>query len=133
MRMFPRLLIAAALVAALDLAALVLGFVAFNLVGGNQLRVQLPVALLLGIAGVALLMRHLRGRGWLPSTLQLLAAALLALPLAAALFLPAHRVLTGYFSAWSNLVALWSVQLPMNLVATLLAVSAWRAATDSSA
>ncbi len=114
------ILIGAIIVAGLDLAALVIGFVVWNLSGAaNQIAVQLPVSYLAGIPLVL---------GWVRLWQRLLAASAtqvvvllaVAVPCGALVFTGAHYALSGYLTSYANILWLWFFQLTANLPALLV-------------
>jgi hypothetical protein len=116
----------AAALALANLGGLWIGFVAFALAPTtNQLGVQLPVALVVSVGAFAAWVTVVDARG--PRQLRFggrrdaVLAAALAWAVAAVIFVPLHRLATGYVTAFSNLVALWSFQLVANLVVVALA------------
>jgi len=95
--------------------------VIFGAAGGDQLTVQLPVAVVVSVLGFGVWVWSVnraasariryRGRedgGW---------TYLLALPLAVIAFVPVHFVTQGYLTSLSNILALWMFQLGTNAIA----------------
>jgi len=114
-----RLAVHSAVLAAVNLGGLWLGFLAFFVLGGSsQVGIQLPVALLLSAGGYVLWTRwlathgrdRLRLRGWRDAGGTLVLAAVWA----AIVFVPTHYVVRGYLTAFGNLLAIWLFQLVAN-------------------
>ncbi|MBN1920097.1 MAG: hypothetical protein JW892_02535 [Anaerolineae bacterium] len=108
--------------AGINFAAVLLGFaVYFLLRPAPQLAVQLPVAIAASILGFALWVyiskvlfaARAMLEGW-KDYLGVYLAAWLWSPL---IFVPLHYLGTGYVTAFSNVIALWAFQAPVNLVA----------------
>jgi hypothetical protein len=111
----------AAVLALVNLAGLLLGFLAFGATGqGNQAAVQILIGITASPIGFGLWVwainkgapRRFRYRsredgGW---------TYLLALPWAAVIFVPLHYLTQGYLTSVSNILALWMFQLVTNAV-----------------
>jgi len=118
-----RILAAAIAVALANLASVVAGFWAWRLSGRpDQLAVQVPVTMAVGVAAVVALTALAVRRGWLPGDVTWLAVLLAALPAGAAILVAAHFVVTGYLTGFGNVAALAVLQLAENLVALPLGV-----------
>lgn len=121
-----RILLHATFLGCATLFCILLGFGVFTLLRPiNQFLVQVPVAALLTVAAYLaftwLLPRigwpRMLLRGWREAALALL-GALLWLPL---IFYVSHFVTQGYLAQFSNVLAAWAFQAPVNALALWLA------------
>lgn len=120
--MSQRLIVHGLVLALANLVGLYLGMIALGAFGrGDQLTTQLPVAIVASVLGFGLWVwivnratsarLRYRGRedgGW---------TYVIALPLAAIIFVPLHFVTQGYLTSLSNILALWMFQLGTNAIA----------------
>ena len=120
---------------AINFGSGVLGFWAWRLSGlNNQMGVQLPVTMVLGITLVVLWFTRggsafgVRSSG---EYARIIGAAFLIL---AAAFVPLHFLLTGYWTGLGNILALWLVQAAQNVLGMIVAEARLRErpATDAA-
>jgi zinc transporter ZupT len=120
-----RLLLTIVVVSAINLVSIIVGFGAYHLSGGgHQLVVQVPVAILSGIAGVLLWLVGLRRLHRIDPDRDSILIFVLAFPAGAVLFTIVHYVVTGSPTSFGNIGGAWVAQLVENLVALPLA-AAW--------
>ncbi|MDP6419640.1 MAG: hypothetical protein QGG80_09350 [Candidatus Krumholzibacteria bacterium] len=108
-----------------NFAAIYLGFLAWYLLRpGGQLAVQVPLAALLSILGILLWFAIARRCRWMPGQqkewIWIYLASLIWNPL---VFVPLHYISQGYLTGTGNILALWTFQIPVNLLALFLARS----------
>lgn len=111
-----------------NLCSLVLGFYAYRFSGsGRQIMVQGPIAALISISlfvfWTILLNAKALKRFRLGSARAFAgayAASFVWLPI---IFVPVHYVTQGYLTAFSNIVAVWVFQAPVNAAAVLVAMA----------
>ena len=115
-----RRIVHAGVLAIANLGGIWVGFLAFDKIGaGNQISVQLPVAVLFSLAvftvwaklmntaGPARFRFHGRNDGpWVYCLTPVLAAVV---------FVPLHFATVGYLTALTNVLALWGFQLVANM------------------
>lgn len=123
-----RTLVHAAVLATANLFGIWLGFLAFALSStANQILVQVPVAVVVTVALFAAWIRLLGARG--SARLRIDGARNwawvygLAPICAAVVFVPLHQITQGYWTAFSNLLALWTFQLVANGFAVAIAAA----------
>ena len=116
------LLLNAAVVACVGLASIIGGFWADRLLGvAAQLPVQLPVALVCGVAGIVAWLK------WSPRARRLSPARdyvpvfLLVFPVGALLVVVGHYLATGYLTGFGNIAGAWIVLFAEVLVALPIA------------
>ncbi|HPF36265.1 MAG TPA: hypothetical protein P5571_15705 [Candidatus Krumholzibacteria bacterium] len=118
-----------AALAAGNMLGIVLGFYAFALFRNpNQQQVQIPVAVIASVVVFLIWARFAnvprRGRLGLRGRRDGVLAYALALPVAAAAFVPLHYLFSGYLTAASNIVAGWLFMLLANPLVVGVAVAA---------
>ena len=123
-----RLLVHSLALALIDIGAVLTGFALYTLVRPvPQRAVQIPVAVLIA-AGSFLLWSLAVGR-WsgrrlsLSGVGELAGTWLLTLLWTPTLFVPLHYLGRGYLTSWANIWNLWLFQMPVNILALVLA---WR-------
>ena len=104
-----------------NFAAIYCGFIVYHLPKpANQIVVQLPVAVILSIAGFVfwtLFMRiHLLERFAVKEKRELTYIYFATLVLAPVIIVPLHYVTQGYLTSFGNIAAIWMFQLPVNLI-----------------
>jgi len=91
----------------------------------NQMAAQLPVAVILSIAGFIfwnLLMRiHLLKSVVIKEKQELIYIYFVALVWAPVIIVPLHYITQGYLTSFGNIIAIWIFQLPVNLVSIVAA------------
>jgi hypothetical protein len=130
-----RTILHAAVLAAANLIGIWLGFLVYAVSEtANQLLVQVPVAVQATVAVFAAWVRLLSARGSVRLPIRGTGDGAwiygLAPLWAAVVFVPLHQVTQGYWTAFSNVLVLWSFQLIANgiAVAVALAIAAAMAA-----
>jgi hypothetical protein len=120
-----RLIAGAAVVSLVNLMSVGLGFWVYRLLGSReQIAVQVPVALVTGMLGVAWWLRGgVRLHGLAPGR-DYLTVYLLAFAVGAAVFYGAHFATTGYPTSLGNIVGVWAIQIAENSLAMPVA-AAW--------
>ncbi|MBE0411987.1 MAG: hypothetical protein IBX69_19845 [Anaerolineales bacterium] len=87
---------------------------------GNQIAVQLPVAVLISISTFLgwlwVLDRTPAKRLNLSSREGLVGALLTSMVWAPVLFIPLHYFTQGYLTSIGNILAIWAFQLPVNII-----------------
>ncbi len=111
---------------AINLVSIIVAYgIYYALRPANQILIQASAAGLLSVAafwiGSALTRRPRLAPIALQGATELAGTYLAALIWAPALFIPIHYVTQGYLTSFSNITATWLFQLPVNLVAILLA------------
>jgi hypothetical protein len=103
-----------------------LGFVAHALASGaSQLRVQVPVAIVISLIFFVLWVRLVEA--FAPERIRFRGARdaiwtyVLALAWGPAIFVPLHYVTQGYLTAFGNVLALWTFQSTVNILAAAAA------------
>jgi hypothetical protein len=123
-----RLLFHSFTLALIDIGAILAGFGIYTLArSAPQLAVQVPAAVLIAILSF-FLWSLLIGR-WCPRKLfleslsELVGVWFLALLWSPTLFIPLHYLGRGYLTSWANIWNLWLFQMPVNVLALVVA---WR-------
>ena len=102
---WPRLLLSALVIAVLNLASVVIGFMVHGLSGaGDQLAVQLPVAFLTGVGLVVVCVAFFDRYSGLREGADYMAVFLLVFPVGTAVFAVTHFIVTGYVTSIGNIV-----------------------------
>ena len=119
-----KLLLNAGVLSGVSLASIVVGFWAYRLLGvTNQIAVQVPVALVSGVAGIVVwLNRFRRVLKLIPETDHVL-VVLLGFPVCAALVVGGHYLVTGYLTALGNVVGAWFVFFAEMLISIPIAAA----------
>ena len=109
-----------------NLGAIYCGFILYHLLKpANQMAVQLPVAVILSIAGFVfwnlLLQIHPLKRFAIKEKRELIYIYFAALIWATVIFVPLHYVTQGYLTSFRNIIAIWMFQLPVNLISIVAA------------
>lgn len=107
-----------------NVAGVITGFIAFKCVGGNQLAVQIPVAIVSSVALYALVCYGLKEL--VPKTLpcqpmELLWIFVAALAWNPVIFIPLHYVTQGYLTEPVNILVMALFQIPANSLSWLTA------------
>lgn len=107
--------------AGIHLFSILAGFGVHTLLGlGNQIATQLPVAVLVSVAGFLFWLWFLgkANLGWLSlrSREGLVSALLVSFIWAPVLFIPLHYLTQGYLTSFGNVLAIWAFQLPVNII-----------------
>jgi hypothetical protein len=126
-----RIIFHALALAALNLAAVLVGFAAYKVLGvGHQLLVQIAVAVLVSVAAFALwyylTLRLTSGRIALGSLGVCVWTYALAFAWFPALFVPLHYFTQGYLTSFANIYYMWLFQAPTNALALAAAAVAGR-------
>ena len=108
-----------------NIGAIYCGFIVYHLLKpANQIAVQLPIAVILSIAGYILWNLLLRINFFKKFTIKekhefiyIYFAALLWVPL---VFVPLHYVSQDYLTSFGNIFAIWIFQLPVNLISIVV-------------
>ena len=117
-----RLLLSATAVSLISLVSIVAGFWAFKGVGAaNQIAVQVPVALLAGIAGLVGWFRVARRAHLLRAGTDIALIFAASIPVSAALLTLGHYLITGYLTAFGNIAATWPLLFGQYVIAALIA------------
>ncbi len=123
-----RLLLNSLALSLIDIGAVLAGFGIYTLARpAPQRAVQIPVAAL--IAVLSFVLWSLLAEQWSRQRLSLRAISepagtwLLALLWTPTLFVPLHYLGRGYLTSWANIWNLWLFQMPVNILALVLA---WR-------
>ncbi len=109
-----------------NFGAIYCGFIVFHLLKpANQMAAQLPVAVILSIAGFIfwnLLMRiHLLKSVVIKEKQELIYIYFVALVWAPVIIVPLHYITQGYLTSFGNIIAIWIFQLQVNLVSIVAA------------
>lgn len=120
--------------AAINVAAVLVGFALYKISGGAyQLAVQVPAAAFLSVGGFALwyvLARRLGGEWFRLRGLAAYAGTyLFAFAWLPALFVPLHYVTQGYLTSFANIYYTWLFQAPTNVAALAVASLIGRCST----
>jgi hypothetical protein len=123
---FMRVVLHSVALALADLAGIIVGFLAFKILGSaDQILVQLPVAVMATIGGVvawSVALRALRFPRLLwTSESEAMQSFLISLTWGPLLFVPLHFFTQGYVTSLRNLVVLAAYQVPVNLLAVAAA------------
>jgi len=107
--------------ASIQLFSILSGFGVHTLLGfGNQIAIQLPVAVLVSVGGfsvwVWLLDRANLNRLNLRSRQGLISTLLASFLWAPDIFIPLHYFTQGYLTSIGNVLAIWAFQLPVNII-----------------
>lgn len=108
--------------AGINFVAVLLGFGVYYLLRPvPQLAAQLPVAVIASILGFALWIYFSKAlfdtRAMLSDWRDYVGIYLATLLWSPLIFVPLHYLGTGYVTAFSNVMALWAFQVPVNLIA----------------
>ncbi len=121
------LLASAGVLTLINLGSGVLGFWVFKLSGvGNQIGVQLPVTMLVGVGLVVSWFLRRSERHGFPTGRQSFMLCLLAMLFMTVLFVPLHFVLTGYLTSLNNLLASWLMQVAQIVSGLIIAAARLR-------
>ena len=109
-----------------NIGAIYCGFIVYYLFKPtNQMAVQLPVGVILSIAGFVfwnlLLQINLLKRVAIKERQELIYIYFAALIWATVFFVPLHYVTQGYLTSFGNIIAIWIFQLPVNLISIVAA------------
>ncbi len=119
-----RLLLSATVVSIISLGSIVAGFWAFKTVNAtNQIAVQVPVALLAGIAGLVGWFRLATRAHLLVSGADHVLTFAATIPTSAVLLALVHYLVTGYLTSFGNIVAAWPLLLCQYMIAALIAAT----------
>ena len=107
---FAKLLSSATVLAAISLASVVVGLSAFKIIGNaSRLAVQVPVAVILGVAGMVGWFHGLRRvHGLIPES-DFVPSLLLGFPVSGLRVVGVHYLVTGYLTALGNIFGAWLV------------------------
>lgn len=120
-----RLLGVAAALAVISLVSIGFGFWMARIAGtANQLAVQLPVAILVGVAGMVGGLHILRPRYGLNPAQEFVPTLLLAFPVSGLLVVGVHYLVTGYLTAFGNVMGAWFVLFVEAVIALPIAAAA---------
>ena len=121
------LLLSSTVIAAVNLASIVVGFLVYSLIGDvPQLAVQLPVALAVGILGVAAWLLLFRRFHQLVPDEDYIIVFLAAFPMGTVLFALVHYAVTGYLTSFGNIGGVWGLQFAENMIALPVVASILR-------
>lgn len=121
------LLLSSTVIAAINLASIVIGFLAYYLLGNMpQLAVQVPVAFVVGILGVAAWLVLFRKFHKLVPDQDYIIVFLAAFPMGTILFALVHYVVTGYLTSFGNIGGVWGLQFAENIIALPIVASMLR-------
>ncbi len=114
-----------AVLAVMDILAVLLGFVVYVMVRpAPQLMVQVPVAgaavVVLFVLWVLAIENREPGSSE-PRRWEWVLIGLGSLVMAPIFFVPLHYIGRGHLTGWGNLISLWIFQVPVNIVALLVA------------
>lgn len=117
--------------AVVNVGAVLVGFAFYKMCGpAYQLAVQVPVAVLISVAGFALWYfiagRIARGALALRGSAAYFGTYVLAFAWLPALFVPLHYVTQGYLTSFANVYCAWLFQAPTNALALVAAYLAGR-------
>ena len=122
-----KLLLSAFVFAVINFTGIATGFMAFHLSGREyQLMIQVPVAAAVSIAGVVVWLLYFGRLHRLELEIDSILVFLLNFPFAAVLFTGLHFLVTGYLTAFSNIVGVWVFAFLANLPALALSAAIWR-------
>lgn len=117
-----KLLLNAAVLSGISLVSIVFGFWAYRLLGvTNQITVQVPVALVFGIASIVVWLNWFRRVHKLIAGTDYMLVILLGIPVCAALVAGGHYLVTGYLTAFGNIVGAWFVFITEVLISMPIA------------
>ena len=119
-----KLILNATIVGVLNLASFVIGFFIFRISGsGEQRLIQGTAAFLIAVTLVVTWLVVFRKFNRLQVEYDYIRVFLLAFPCTAAIFVPAHYVVTGYLTGIGNIIAIGFYLFPMNAVALAVAAA----------
>jgi len=119
--------VSAAVIAVVNLASIVVGFVVFSLLeNAPQLVIQVPVAFAFGMLGVVAWLVLFRRFHKLVPDEDYIVVFLMGFPLGAVLFTCVHYLVTGYLTSFGNIGGAWAMQFAENTIALPVAASILR-------
>jgi len=122
----------AAVISILVFGAVAVGFFAYGLLGvRDQTLVQVPIALISGVAAVVAWLVGTRRVNRLVVDRDYIVVFLAVFPVSAVIWVPVHYVVTGYLTSFGNVGALWGIQFAVNSIALVIAASLVRRASGN--
>lgn len=122
-----KLLLNAAVLTGVSLASIVCGFWAYRLLGvADQIAIQIPVALVSGVAGMVAWLHRFRSVHKLNPKTDYGFVILLGFPVCAALVVGGHYLVTGYLTALGNVISAWLVYFAEVLISMPMAAAIGR-------
>lgn len=105
-----KLLLNAAVLSCVSLASIGCGFGAYRLLGvTSQIAVQVPVALVCGVAGIVAWLSWFRRVHKMKPECDYVPVIMLGFPVSAVLVVGGHFLVTGYLTAFGNIAGAWIV------------------------
>ena len=112
----------------INFAAVLMGFVAYQLVGGNQLPIQILVATAASVSGYVLLyyvLKKISPKTLVTKPIDLIWIFVIALIWNPVIFIPLHYVTQGYLTEPGNILGMMLFQIPTNSIVLFIVYSLW--------